>query len=145
MKPAILLIGTHGQVGRELQQMLPRVGEVTPLDRERLDLTRPEEIRRAIRTFRPEFIVNAAAYTAVDKAESEESACASDQRRSSGHNGRRSQKDRRFADSLLHQTTFSTDRKPRPTRKTTRRIRKMPMAEPSLKGSARSRNQARRT
>jgi dTDP-4-dehydrorhamnose reductase len=73
MKPAILLIGTHGQVGRELKQMLPRVGEVTPLDRERLDLTRPEEIRRAIRTFHPEFIVNAAAYTAVDKAESEES------------------------------------------------------------------------
>jgi dTDP-4-dehydrorhamnose reductase len=53
--------------------MLPRVGEVTPLDRRQLDLTQPEEIRRAIRTFRPAFIVNAAAYTAVDKAESEES------------------------------------------------------------------------
>lgn len=72
MKPAILLIGTNGQVGRELNSMLPRIGEVTALDRQRLDLTQPEEVRRAIRTFRPSFIVNAAAYTAVDKAESEE-------------------------------------------------------------------------
>jgi dTDP-4-dehydrorhamnose reductase len=72
MKPAILLIGTNGQVGRELSRMLPRIGQVTPLDRQRLDLTKPDEIRRAIRTFRPAYIVNAAAYTAVDKAESEE-------------------------------------------------------------------------
>lgn len=72
MKPAILLIGTNGQVGRELHKMLPRIGEVTALDRQRLDLTKPEEIRRAIRTCQPEIIVNAAAYTAVDKAESEE-------------------------------------------------------------------------
>lgn len=74
MKPAIMLIGTNGQVGRELNNMLPRIGEVTALDRQRLDLTQPEEIRRAIRTFHPAFIVNAAAYTAVDKAESEETA-----------------------------------------------------------------------
>ena len=73
MKPTILLIGTNGQVGRELNSMLPRIAEVTPLDRQRLDLTQPEEIRRAIRAFHPAFIVNAAAYTAVDKAESEES------------------------------------------------------------------------
>jgi dTDP-4-dehydrorhamnose reductase len=72
MKPAILLIGTNGQVGRALNSTLPRIGEVTALDRQRLDLTRPEEIRRAIRNFHPAFIVNAAAYTAVDKAESEE-------------------------------------------------------------------------
>lgn len=72
MKPAILLIGTSGQVGRELNRMLPRVGQVTALDRQRLDLTQPEEVRRAIRTFHPSFIVNAAAHTAVDKAESEE-------------------------------------------------------------------------
>jgi dTDP-4-dehydrorhamnose reductase len=72
MKPAILLIGTNGQVGRELNRMLPRVGNVTALDRQRLDLRKPEEIRRAIRAFHPAYIVNAAAYTAVDKAESEE-------------------------------------------------------------------------
>jgi dTDP-4-dehydrorhamnose reductase len=72
MKPSILLIGTNGQVGRELHKLLPRIGEVTGLDRQRLDLTRSEEIRRAIRTFHPTVIVNAAAYTAVDKAETEE-------------------------------------------------------------------------
>lgn len=73
MKPTILLIGTNGQVGRELNSRLPRIAEVTPLDRRRLDLTQPEEIRRAIRALHPAFIVNAAAYTTVDKAESEES------------------------------------------------------------------------
>jgi dTDP-4-dehydrorhamnose reductase len=73
MKPTILLIGTNGQVGRELNSRLPRIAEVTPLDRQRLDLTQPEEIRRAIRALHPAFIVNAAAFTTVDKAESEES------------------------------------------------------------------------
>ena len=72
MKPAILLIGTNGQVGRALNSMLPRIGEVTALDRQRLDLTQHEEIRRAIHNCHPAFIMNAAAYTAVDKAESEE-------------------------------------------------------------------------
>jgi dTDP-4-dehydrorhamnose reductase len=74
MKPKILLIGTNGQVGRELNGMLPRVGELTALDRSRLDLSKPEEIRNAIRAVRPQWIVNAAAYTAVDKAETEQSA-----------------------------------------------------------------------
>jgi dTDP-4-dehydrorhamnose reductase len=53
--------------------MLPRVGDVTALDRSQLDLSKPEEIRNAIRSVRPQWIVNAAAYTAVDKAESEPS------------------------------------------------------------------------
>jgi dTDP-4-dehydrorhamnose reductase len=72
MKPAILLIGNNGQVGRELNRMLPQLGEVESLGREQLDLSNTEEIRHAIRTFRPRLIVNAAAYTAVDKAESEQ-------------------------------------------------------------------------
>jgi dTDP-4-dehydrorhamnose reductase len=72
MKPAILLIGANGQLGRELNRTLPRVGDVTPLDRQRLELTKADEIRRAIRAHHPALIVNAAAYTAVDKAESEE-------------------------------------------------------------------------
>jgi dTDP-4-dehydrorhamnose reductase len=72
MKPAVLLIGSGGQVGRDLSELLPRVAEVTALDRKGLDLTQPEEIRRAIRACRPAWIVNAAAHTAVDKAESEE-------------------------------------------------------------------------
>jgi dTDP-4-dehydrorhamnose reductase len=72
MRLGILLIGSNGQVGQELNTLLPRAGDVTSLDRQQLDLTRPEEIRRAIRAYRPALIVNAAAYTAVDKAESEE-------------------------------------------------------------------------
>ena len=72
MKPEILLIGSNGQIGRELKGMLPQLGEVKSLDRQQLDLSNAEEIRRAIRAFRPNLIVNAAAYTAVDKAESEE-------------------------------------------------------------------------
>jgi len=72
MKPAILLIGNNGQVGRELNRMLPQLGELQSLGREQLDLSSPDEIRRAIQTFRPNLIVNAAAYTAVDKAESNE-------------------------------------------------------------------------
>jgi len=74
MKPVILLIGTNGQVGRELNRMLPSLGDVTALDRQRLDLSKPEEIRNVIRAVRPTLIVNAAAYTAVDKAESDEAA-----------------------------------------------------------------------
>jgi dTDP-4-dehydrorhamnose reductase len=72
MKPAILLTGVNGQVGRELSRILPQLGGVTALDRQQLDLTKPGEIRRAIRAVRPTVIVNAAAYTAVDKAESEQ-------------------------------------------------------------------------
>lgn len=71
-KAQILLIGKTGQVGRELAGLLGRTGKVTALNRQQLDLTKPDEIRRALRGIRPDLIVNAAAYTAVDRAESEE-------------------------------------------------------------------------
>ncbi|MGI0491594.1 dTDP-4-dehydrorhamnose reductase [Alkalinema pantanalense CENA528] len=67
----ILLIGAAGQVGQELQTVLPNVGEVVALDRHALDLTQPDQIRQCIRQFQPNYIVNAAAYTAVDRAENE--------------------------------------------------------------------------
>ena len=70
----ILLTGRNGQVGRELSQLLPSLGEVVALDRSQLDLGRPDEIRRLIRALRPRVIVNAAAYTAVDGAESDTAA-----------------------------------------------------------------------
>jgi len=72
MKLKILLTGKTGQVGRELDRLLPQLGEVVALDRQQLDLSRPEELRRVIREVHPELIVNAAAYTAVDLAEKEE-------------------------------------------------------------------------
>jgi dTDP-4-dehydrorhamnose reductase len=73
MTPRILLTGKNGQVGHDLQDFLPLLGEVVSLDRQQLDLSRPDEIRSVIRKIRPTVIVNAAAYTAVDQAEKEES------------------------------------------------------------------------
>ena len=64
-----LLIGAKGQVGRELQSTLS--GDVTALGREDLDLTQKEQICQVIDSLQPNLIVNAAAYTAVDKAETE--------------------------------------------------------------------------
>jgi dTDP-4-dehydrorhamnose reductase len=72
MSPKILLIGKMGQVGFELARVLPRVGQTVALDRQELDLLRPVDIRRVIREVRPQLIVNAAAYTAVDRAENDE-------------------------------------------------------------------------
>jgi len=74
MKPKILLTGKNGQVGEELERFLPQLGEVVAMGRQELDLSNPENIRRTIREIRPNLIVNAAAYTAVDQAEKEETA-----------------------------------------------------------------------
>ena len=71
MNQKILLTGVTGQVGQELQQTLPILGETITFNRQQLDLTQPEQIKNAIATVKPDIIVNAAAYTAVDKAESE--------------------------------------------------------------------------
>lgn len=73
-KPRLLLIGKTGQVGRELVPLLEPVGDLTSLDRLQLDLSKPDQIRRVIRGLRPDLIINAAAYTAVDRAESDQSA-----------------------------------------------------------------------
>jgi dTDP-4-dehydrorhamnose reductase len=72
MRIKILLTGKDGQIGRELWQQLRPLGEVVALGREQLDLLKPSEIRQSIRTVRPNLIVNAAAYTAVDQAETDE-------------------------------------------------------------------------
>lgn len=71
--PAVLLIGKNGQVGAELVPLLAQFGDFTAIGRENLDLGNSAEIRRLVRHIRPQLIVNAAAYTAVDKAESEHS------------------------------------------------------------------------
>jgi dTDP-4-dehydrorhamnose reductase len=67
----ILLTGAAGQLGHDLQTLLVTVGEVISLSRDSLDLAQPEQVRDVIREIQPGAIVNAAAYTAVDKAESE--------------------------------------------------------------------------
>jgi dTDP-4-dehydrorhamnose reductase len=67
----IVLLGATGQVGRELMQVLPAQGEVVACDRAAADLERPAAVVALLARERPDVIVNAAAYTAVDRAESE--------------------------------------------------------------------------
>jgi dTDP-4-dehydrorhamnose reductase len=67
----ILLTGKDGQVGWELQHALAPLRWVVALGRRELDLADPHAIRTRVRELKPDLIVNAAAYTAVDKAESE--------------------------------------------------------------------------
>jgi len=71
----ILLLGKNGQVGWELQRSLAPLGEVLALDRHSShfcgDLSQPERLAQTVLAYRPDVIVNAAAHTAVDKAESE--------------------------------------------------------------------------
>ena len=72
MRRAILLVGKNGQVGSELHGLLSALGVMVAPDRRELDLLDPDSIRRLVREIRPQLIVNAAAYTAVDAAEAEE-------------------------------------------------------------------------
>jgi len=67
----ILLTGPNGQVGWELAPRLAALGKVAALDQSALDLADADAIRARVRELRPDLIVNAAAYTAVDRAESE--------------------------------------------------------------------------
>ncbi|MDD5462421.1 MAG: dTDP-4-dehydrorhamnose reductase [Methylococcales bacterium] len=67
----ILLLGCNGQVGWELQRSLAPLGAVMALARNEANLAEPESLRALVRKIRPQVIVNAAAYTAVDKAQSE--------------------------------------------------------------------------
>jgi dTDP-4-dehydrorhamnose reductase len=67
----VLISGRHGQVSRALQQRLGAVGELIVLGRDQMDLAHPDQIRQQIQRLRPDLIINAAAYTAVDLAQSE--------------------------------------------------------------------------
>jgi dTDP-4-dehydrorhamnose reductase len=67
----ILVTGANGQVGWALKRALAPLGDVIALDRSELDLAQPEALRDQVRAIAPDAIVNAAAYTAVDRAESE--------------------------------------------------------------------------
>lgn len=70
----IMITGKTGQIGWELQRTLAPLGEVVALDRQQLNLGDPDQIREKVREIKPKIIVNAAAYTAVDKAEEEPAA-----------------------------------------------------------------------
>jgi dTDP-4-dehydrorhamnose reductase len=68
----VLILGAHGQLGIELQRAFQGAGEVVALGREWCDLANPDTIRKAIVEVNPALVLNAAAYTAVDRAESEQ-------------------------------------------------------------------------
>ena len=67
----LLLLGKFGQLGWELHRALSPLGEVIALDYPEIDLSQPDQIRPLVRQAQPAVIVNATAYTAVDRAESE--------------------------------------------------------------------------
>jgi dTDP-4-dehydrorhamnose reductase len=67
----LLLTGKNGQLGFELQRALTGLGEVRAIDQQDCDLADPAAIRRLLAEYKPDIIINPAAYTAVDKAEGE--------------------------------------------------------------------------
>jgi dTDP-4-dehydrorhamnose reductase len=67
----ILIVGNAGQVGVELQRSFQGCGEVIGVDRESFDLAQADQVRALVRRVAPDVILNAAAYTAVDRAETE--------------------------------------------------------------------------
>jgi dTDP-4-dehydrorhamnose reductase len=69
--PRVLILGGAGQVGTELQRSFAGFGELFAVDRTKVDLAVPEQVRELVGRVEPEVILNAAAYTAVDRAESE--------------------------------------------------------------------------
>jgi len=71
MSPRLLITGATGQVGWQLQRTLAPLGEVIACTRAQIDLADPEAAAKTVRELTPDIVVNAAAYTAVDKAESE--------------------------------------------------------------------------
>ena len=70
-RPQILLTGVDGQIGFELKRLLSASGEIVATDRKMLDLADPDAIVAVVRNVKPALIVNAGAYTAVDRAENE--------------------------------------------------------------------------
>lgn len=72
MRPTILLTGKTGQLGSELNRLLPKLGKVIAPERNELDLREPEKIRKIMQDAKPQVVINAAAYTAVDAAEADE-------------------------------------------------------------------------
>jgi dTDP-4-dehydrorhamnose reductase len=73
----ILILGKQGQIAWELQVTLATLGNITVLGSQDLDLANPDRIREKVRSIQPDIIVNAAAYTAVDMAETESELCMS--------------------------------------------------------------------
>lgn len=72
----VVLTGAGGQLGVDLERTLPSLGELVALDREALDVTSPTAVRDVLGRIHPDIVVNAAAYTDVERAEDDQTACA---------------------------------------------------------------------
>ena len=70
-EPTILLTGVNGQLGHQLRTALASLGNIVALNRTELNLSQADSILQALERHQPDIIVNPAAYTAVDRAESE--------------------------------------------------------------------------
>jgi dTDP-4-dehydrorhamnose reductase len=99
----ILLTGVNGQVGFELVRSLQGLGKIVALDRNHLDLCDLDQVRRVVREVKPTLIVNPAAYTAVDKAETDVAAC---MRANAKAPGVMAEEAKRLGAALVH---YSTD------------------------------------
>ncbi|MBL8447096.1 MAG: dTDP-4-dehydrorhamnose reductase [Zoogloeaceae bacterium] len=99
----LLVTGAAGQVGWELRRSLLPLGEVVALDRNACDLGRPESLASVVEAVAPDVVVNAAAYTAVDRAETEEALATRINGLAVGELGRAA---RRFGALMIH---YSTD------------------------------------
>ena len=71
----VMLLGAGGQVGRELSRCLPAVCDLVSFARDKLDIANDKAVANAVQSFGPDVIINAAAYTAVDRAENEHALC----------------------------------------------------------------------
>jgi len=144
MKPVILLTGKNGQVGGELLPLLARLGEVVAPGRDQLDLSSPDGVRRTIREVRPQLIVNAAAYTAVDRAETDESLAKAVNAEAPELMAVEAKK---IGAALLHNSTtmFSTERKESHTMRRIAQARSTFTGRPNLPVRKRFAPQGRRT
>jgi dTDP-4-dehydrorhamnose reductase len=80
----VLIAGAGGQIGRALVATAPREAQLSAPSRAELDLTRPETVERAVKAATPDLIINAAGYTAVDRAEAEPDQAAAVNERGAG-------------------------------------------------------------
>ena len=109
-RPTILVTGAQGQIGFELARLLAPLGNVVAADRAMLDLSDPDAIVAVVRREKPALIVNAGAYTAVDRAESEAGLARAINARAPGILAEEAKRAARGARFIFPPTTCSTER-----------------------------------
>jgi dTDP-4-dehydrorhamnose reductase len=127
----ILLFGKNGQVGWELRRTLAPLAQVTAVDYPEINFTVPAVLRALVNSTNPSVVVNAAAYTAVDKAETETELC---RQVNAVAPGVLAEAAKKIGALMVH---YSTDYVRCPTSKPTRRIRWAPTGGQNWKATGR--------